>query len=139
MAQNTITYPNKTTGDSFSGAEATEIKTVVNNNATQFDTDVAANAVVVANTAKVSYPGDQTSIVGITGTKAQFDASVLDGNITYDGDPVSVLNNDANYTPSDPTAVTGADQITKMMSLTQAEFDAIGTPDAATLFIITDA
>jgi hypothetical protein len=31
--------------------------------------------------------GDQTSIVGITGTKAQFDAAVTDGNIMYIGDP----------------------------------------------------
>jgi len=30
--------------------------------------------------------GDQTSIVGITGTKAQFDTAVTDGNILYDGD-----------------------------------------------------
>jgi hypothetical protein len=30
--------------------------------------------------------GDQTSIVGITGTKAEFDAAVTDGNILYVGD-----------------------------------------------------
>lgn len=30
--------------------------------------------------------GDQTSIVGITGTKAQFDTAVTDGNIMYIGD-----------------------------------------------------
>ncbi|MGL4811896.1 MAG: hypothetical protein ACRCXM_08970 [Beijerinckiaceae bacterium] len=30
--------------------------------------------------------GDQTSIVGITGTKAQFDAAVTDGNFMYIGD-----------------------------------------------------
>ena len=30
--------------------------------------------------------GDQTSIVGITGTKAQFDTAVSDGNIVYVGD-----------------------------------------------------
>lgn len=41
--------------------------------------------------------GDQTSIVGITGTKAEFDTAVTDGNITYDGDNVSVLTNDAGY------------------------------------------
>jgi hypothetical protein len=39
---------------------------------------------------------------------------------------------------SDPTPVTGADQITNVMSLTQAEYDA-ASPDAATLYIITDA
>lgn len=40
---------------------------------------------------------------------------------------------------TDPTGVTGADQITNIMSLTQAEFDAIGTPNASTLYVITDA
>lgn len=39
---------------------------------------------------------------------------------------------------SDPTGVTGADQITNVMSLTTAEYGAI-TPDSATLYIITDA
>lgn len=36
---------------------------------------------------------------------------------------------------SDPTGVTGADAITNVMSLTQAEYDAI-TPDASTLYVI---
>lgn len=33
--------------------------------------------------------GDQTSIVGITGTKAQFDTAVTDGNILYVGDSIT--------------------------------------------------
>ena len=36
---------------------------------------------------------------------------------------------------SDPSGVTGADAITNVMSLTQAEYDAI-TPDASTLYVI---
>lgn len=36
-------------------------------------------------TATGTNTGDQTSIVGITGTKAQFDTAVSDGNIIYDG------------------------------------------------------
>lgn len=43
----------------------------------------------------------------------------------------------SGYVESDPTGVTGADQITNMMSLTQAEYDAIGTPNASTLYVIT--
>ena len=39
---------------------------------------------------------------------------------------------------SDITGITGADAITNMVSLTQAEYDAIGTPDAATLYVIVD-
>lgn len=37
---------------------------------------------------------------------------------------------------SDPSGVTGADAITNVMSLTQAEYDAI-TPSASTLYVIT--
>ena len=40
---------------------------------------------------------------------------------------------------SDPTGVTGADAITNIMRLTQAEYDAIVTPDASTIYAITDA
>ena len=72
----------------------------------------------------------------VTGTKAEFDTAVTDGNITYDGDNVSVLTNDSNYTPSDPSGVTGADQVTNLMSLTQSEYDAI-TPNSSTFYIIT--
>jgi hypothetical protein len=34
--------------------------------------------------------------------------------------------------------ITGADAITNVVSLTQAEYDAIGSPNAATLYVITD-
>ena len=37
---------------------------------------------------------------------------------------------------SSTTGVTGADQITNMISLTQAEYDAITTPDASTFYVI---
>jgi len=35
--------------------------------------------------------GDQTSIVGITGTKAQFDTAVTDGNFMYTGDEAATV------------------------------------------------
>lgn len=35
--------------------------------------------------------------------------------------------------------VTGADVVTNIISLTQAEYDAIGAPNASTFYIITDA
>jgi hypothetical protein len=54
---------------------------------------------------------------------------------TQPGDNVSTLTNDAAYVPSDPTGVTGADAITNIMSLTQAEYDAI-TPNASTFYVI---
>jgi len=40
---------------------------------------------------------------------------------------------------SDPTGVTGADAVTNIISLTQSEYEAIGTPNAATIYAITDS
>ena len=40
---------------------------------------------------------------------------------------------------SDNTGITGADNITNIISLTTAEYTAIGTPSSTTLYIITDA
>jgi hypothetical protein len=39
---------------------------------------------------------------------------------------------------SSTTGISGADAVTNIVSLTQAEYNAIGSPDAATLFLITD-
>lgn len=60
-------------------------------------------------------------------------------NITIDDtDPNNPIINSSGSINSDPTWVIGADQVTNVMSLTQAEYDAI-TPDTATFYIITDA
>ena len=48
---------------------------------------------------------------------------------------VSELTNDAGYIVSDTTGITGADQVTNMVTLTQAEYDAI-TPNASTVYFI---
>jgi hypothetical protein len=42
----------------------------------------------------------------------------------------------SNRVSSNTTGITGADQITNMVSLTQAEYDAIGTKNASTLYVI---
>jgi hypothetical protein len=39
---------------------------------------------------------------------------------------------------SDTSAGTGSDVVNNIVSLTQAEYNAIGSPDAATLYLITD-
>jgi len=39
---------------------------------------------------------------------------------------------------SEPTGITGADAVTNIISLTQAEYDAIATPSATTLYVITN-
>jgi len=57
------------------------------------------------------------------------DISATSGSLTIDG---------ANTVKSDPTGVTGADTVTNVISLTQAEYDAIVTPDVATLYVITE-
>lgn len=43
-----------------------------------------------------------------------------------------------NAVVSDNTGITGADRITNMVSLTQAEYDAIGTPDPTTYYVIVE-
>jgi hypothetical protein len=55
-----------------------------------------AEKVVIGNTSGTN-TGDQTSIVGITGTKSQFDTACTDGNFLFDGDNISSLTNDSNY------------------------------------------
>lgn len=39
---------------------------------------------------------------------------------------------------SDITGITGATQITNIVSISQADYDTITTPDASTYYIITD-
>lgn len=56
--------------------------------------------------------GDQTSIVGITGTKAQFNTAVTDGDILYVGDVTTNATHTGDVTGSgaltiDPTAISG--------------------------------
>ena len=43
---------------------------------------------------------------------------------------------DAKLVESDNTGITGADEITNIVSLTQAEYDAL-TPNSTTVYIIT--
>lgn len=42
-----------------------------------------------------------------------------------------------NVVKSDTTGITGADQILNIVSLTQAEYNAIASPSATTLYVIT--
>jgi len=63
--------------------------------------------------------GDQTSIVGITGTKAQFNTSVTNGDFLYVGD---VLGTDLGYTPSTRilTSSTGVDITIPLVTIGEA-------------------
>lgn len=65
--------------------------------------------------------GDQTSIVGITGTKAEFDTALSDGNFMYIGDaPTAHTHTFASLT-SKPTTIAGYG-ITDFVSLGDAEW-----------------
>ena len=73
---------------------STGVNTVASANAsaTSYTNTIPAKTGTFAMTADITgtnsntNTGDQTSIVGITGTKAEFDTAVTDGNILYDGD-----------------------------------------------------
>jgi len=80
--------------------------------------------------------GDLTGTVNSVAVATVTSGAALGATSVQPNDNVSTLTNDADYLPSDPTGVTGADVITNIMSLTQAEYDAIATPDASTLYII---
>lgn len=43
-----------------------------------------------------------------------------------------------NAARTDPTGITGASAISNIVTLSQANYDAIETPDAATLYVVTD-
>ena len=80
--------------------------------------------------------GDLTGTVNSVAVATVTSGAALGATSVQPNDNISTLTNDANYLPSDTTGVTGADVITNIMSLTQAEYDAITTPDASTLYII---
>jgi len=88
-----------------------------------------------------SNSGDQSTIVGITGTKAEFDTAVTDGNITYDGDAPTAhatSHTDGSDDIQDATAgqkgVATATQITKLDGIeASADVNNISDANAATL------
>ena len=86
-----------------------------------FETSTQLNARDTANRARGNHTGTQ-----LASTISDF-STAADARIAA-----------SNKVGSDPTGVSGADQITNMMSLTQAEYDAIGTPNASTLYVVTD-
>lgn len=68
----------------YSGAANRFLRVNAGATATEF---VAASAINISTfNNDAGFTADQTSIVGITGTKAQFDTAVTDGNILYVGD-----------------------------------------------------
>lgn len=97
-------------------------RAVINTNFANLNTDkLEATDKTGADTGIVS------GTAGTSGNIAQWNA---------DGDLVDGSKAASALVISDPTGVTGADAVTNVMSLTQAEYDAI-TPNASTLYVIT--
>jgi hypothetical protein len=65
----------------------------------------------------------------------KFDLSGISASTTR---TITAPNRSGTAVLSDTTAGTGSDIVNNIVSLTQAEYNAIGSPDAATLFLITD-
>lgn len=83
LVQNSAVTIADTTGDITAGKYNT---VAISGSSTPTLTVTGTTAVSGTNT------GDQTSIVGITGTKAQFDTAVSDGGIVFVGDVISTTN-----------------------------------------------
>ena len=93
-----------------------------------------SNAGVTSIASNVIVNADVNASAAIAGTKISPDFGsqtiATTGSITLG----------ANASPAvktDTTGVTGADQVTNIISLTQAEYDAIVSPDASTFYVIT--
>ena len=73
-----------------------------------------------------------TTLVDLGGGTIDFTGATVTG-LTITESQVSDLG---TYVESDTTGITGADQVTNIVTLTQAEYDAIGSPNASTVYII---
>ena len=62
----------------------------------------------------------------------------LSGITTGTTRTLTIANRSGTNVVSDTSAGSGSDVVNNIVSLTQAEYNAIGSPDAATLFLITD-
>ena len=85
-----------------------------------------------------------TPVGNVAATTVQAAIQELDSDLTaglsakQDAATAATQTDIANMVESDPTGITGADAVTNIVSLTQAEYAAIGTPSATTLYVITD-
>jgi hypothetical protein len=109
--------------------------------------------IVVTDGDTISLATAVTSSLALADSALQSVTGTTDQIVVTDGDTISLATavtsslaladsatqpaNIANMVESDPTGITGADAITNIVSLTQAEYGAIGSPDAATLYVVT--
>jgi hypothetical protein len=99
----------------------------------------ANTAIQAADLATVATTGDYADLSGLPtlGTAAATDATdyatAAQGELADTAVQPAAI---AKMVISDTTGITGADAIVNIVSLTQAEYDAIGTPSAATLYVV---
>jgi hypothetical protein len=89
---------------------------------------------VTAIAAEVIVNANVNASAAIAGTKIS--PNFGSQNITTTGN-ITFGVNSAPAVKTDTTGVTGADQVTNIISLTQAEYNAIVSPDSATFYVIT--
>lgn len=125
---------------------ASVIKTYTNNGIAS-DTMTLTNKTFNANGAGNSITNIETADIA-AGSKSGLDSDLVtgtagtSGNILVwnaDGDAVDGGKVGSQLLLSNTSGVTGADAVTNIMSLTQSEYNAIGSPNASTFYIITDA
>jgi hypothetical protein len=80
---------------------------------------------------------DVFRIVGSTDATRKL-AFEVDGISTATTRTFTAPNRNGTMVVSDTTAGSGSDVVNNIVSLTQAEYNAIGSPDATTLYLITD-
>lgn len=165
MAQSTVTFANKvensgaTAAGKLSAADANELKSTINANATDTQAQIDARAAEISNlatqvTGLASDVSANTPVGSTDGgmifndegapavsphvTWTDADGLDVDGDVTADsfiGSAHQMTNNCASDVTGEPA---GCDQVLNVVSLTQAEYDA-GTPIATTYYLITDA
>ena len=75
-------------------------------------------------------PRSNASFLGqLLGTSEKITASALDSSV--------IASLSEGIVTSDISGITGAGVISNIVSLTQADYDAISTPDSTTLYVIT--
>ena len=75
-------------------------------------------------------PRSNASFLGqLLGTSEKITASALDSSV--------IASLSEGIVTSDISGITGAGVISNIVSLTQADYDAISTPDSTTLYLIT--
>jgi hypothetical protein len=116
----------------------TDVATAINDNTSVIDT---IDSVIDVSLQKANNLSDlasaataRTNLGLAIGTNVQAFSSVLQATTASF---TTALNTKLGIVPtSDITGITGADAITNIVSLTQAEYDAIGSKSATTFYII---